>query len=83
MTCILDSCHNVAPCNIFSETIVRKLLGQKESYTLQRLRAEGTLYEEFVVKVGVHQESELSPLLFIMVLKHGSCILDTIQEKNL
>ena len=33
------------------------------------VRVNGTLIEMFVIKVGVHQESVLSPLLFIMVLE--------------
>ena len=38
-------------------------------YTDARSRVNGTLSEEFVVKVEVHQGSVLSPLLFIMVLE--------------
>ena len=33
------------------------------------VRVNGTLSEKFVVKVGVHQGSVVSPLLFIMVLE--------------
>ena len=34
-----------------------------------RVRVNSTLSGEFMVKVGVHQASVLSPLLFVMVLE--------------
>ena len=48
------------------EWLVRVLM---VSSRMQEVRVNGTLSEEFVVKVGVHQGSVLGPLLFIMVLE--------------
>ena len=41
--------------------------------TKSRVRVNNTFTDEFGVKVGVHQGSVLSPLLFIIVLKALSC----------
>ena len=37
------------------------------------VRVNGTLSKESVVKVGAHQGSVLSPLLFIMILEAWPC----------
>ena len=50
------------------EWIVRLVLGMY-TYTRSRVRVGEGFSKEFEVKVGVHQGSALSPLLFIIVLE--------------
>lgn len=53
---------------LVEEWIVRVVMAMYDG-SRTSVRVDGTQSEEFVVKVGVHQGSVLSPLLFIMVLE--------------